>query len=127
MAKKPYPSELADRYIVRMPPGMRDRIADSAKRYNRSMNAEIVSILEDYYNLRDYHDQLIDDAIEQTPAPVTAASAIESLSGPALEQLAELLSRSVADKLSHRLGEQLRGDTADAKPPRVKRTASKPR
>lgn len=46
MAKEPYPSETADRYIVRFPDGMRDQIAEFAKENNRSMNAEIVSRLE---------------------------------------------------------------------------------
>lgn len=36
----------ADKYIVRFPAGMRDRIAEAAKANNRSMNAEIVSRLE---------------------------------------------------------------------------------
>jgi hypothetical protein len=35
-----------DKFIVRLPYGMRDRIADEAKANNRSMNAEIVSRLE---------------------------------------------------------------------------------
>lgn len=41
-----YPSELADRFQVRMPAGMRDRIKAEAEANNRSMNAEIVSALE---------------------------------------------------------------------------------
>lgn len=40
------PSHVADKYIVRLPDGMRDRIADAAKANNRSMNAEIVARLE---------------------------------------------------------------------------------
>lgn len=35
-----------DKYIVRFPEGMRDRIAEAAKSNNRSMNAEIVARLE---------------------------------------------------------------------------------
>jgi hypothetical protein len=41
-----YPSELADRFIVRLPDGMRDKIAEAAKRNNRSMNSEIVARLQ---------------------------------------------------------------------------------
>jgi uncharacterized membrane protein YccC len=40
------PSQIADKYIVRLPDGMRDRIAEAAKANNRSMNAEIVARLE---------------------------------------------------------------------------------
>lgn len=44
--KQQYPSDEADRFLVRMPPGMRDRIAEVAKASGRSMNAEIVLRLE---------------------------------------------------------------------------------
>ncbi|MFC0132057.1 Arc family DNA-binding protein [Massilia eurypsychrophila] len=37
--------QAADKYIVRLPEGMRDRIAAAAKESNRSMNAEIVQRL----------------------------------------------------------------------------------
>lgn len=46
MPTKPYPSQTQDRYIVRMPEGMRERIAEAAKANNRSMNAEIIARLE---------------------------------------------------------------------------------
>ncbi|ATQ75060.1 DNA-binding protein [Massilia violaceinigra] len=36
------PSRAADQFVVRLPVGMRDRIAEEAKANNRSMNAEIV-------------------------------------------------------------------------------------
>lgn len=40
------PSRTADQFVVRFPDGMRDRIAEEAKKNNRSMNAEIVARLE---------------------------------------------------------------------------------
>lgn len=46
MERKPFPSETQERFIVRFPDGMRDRIAEAAKANNRSMNAEITSRLE---------------------------------------------------------------------------------
>ena len=46
MERKPFPSETQERFIVRFPDGMRDRIAEAAKSNNRSMNAEIVARLE---------------------------------------------------------------------------------
>jgi hypothetical protein len=46
MDKKPYPSETQERFIVRFPDGMRDRIAEAAKAAGRSMNAEIVNRLD---------------------------------------------------------------------------------
>lgn len=49
MARDPYPSEMQDRFIVRMPDGLRGRIALAAKRNGRSMNSEIVAALEERY------------------------------------------------------------------------------
>ena len=47
MAKrKLYPSEQQDRFIVRFPDGMRDRISALAKANGRSMNAEVISLIE---------------------------------------------------------------------------------
>lgn len=46
METKRFPSEELDRFIVRMPEGMRARIAAAAKDSGRSMNAEIVHRLE---------------------------------------------------------------------------------
>lgn len=39
-----------DKYIVRLPEGMREQIAESAKANNRSMNAEIVARLAKSFN-----------------------------------------------------------------------------
>lgn len=36
----------SDKFMLRFPDGMRDRIADSAKENGRSMNAEIISRLD---------------------------------------------------------------------------------
>ncbi|HEE9886339.1 Arc family DNA-binding protein [Atlantibacter hermannii] len=42
-----FPSQEMDRFNVRLPVGMRDAIAERAKKNGRSMNSEIVQILED--------------------------------------------------------------------------------
>lgn len=44
--KEKYPSELAERFQIRLPLGLRDRIKAYAERHGRSMNTEIVRILE---------------------------------------------------------------------------------
>lgn len=44
--KDKFPSELAERFQLRLPPGLRDRIKAYAERHGRSMNTEIVRILE---------------------------------------------------------------------------------
>lgn len=44
--KPPAPSNVADKFMLRLPNGMRDRIAEEAEKNKRSMNAEIVARLE---------------------------------------------------------------------------------
>lgn len=44
--KTKYPSEVAERFQIRLPPGLRDRIKAYAEAHGRSMNTEIVRILE---------------------------------------------------------------------------------
>lgn len=51
MAKEPYPSETADRYIVRFPEGMRERLKQAAADNNRSMNSEIIARLETSFGM----------------------------------------------------------------------------
>lgn len=46
------PSDTADKYIVRMPPGLRDKIKEEAAKAGRSMNAEIVHHLMRAYDAR---------------------------------------------------------------------------
>src|SRR5882757_8975003 len=44
-----FPSQLAERFQVRLPDGLRDRIKAYAERNGRSMNAEIVRVLENEF------------------------------------------------------------------------------
>lgn len=46
MTSATYPSALADKFVVRLPDGMRERIAEVARNNHRSMNSEIISRLE---------------------------------------------------------------------------------
>ncbi len=61
-----------EKFVVRFPDGMRDAIAERAKRNGRSMNSEIVQILEDAlfgkhspeHPLGDHLRRAIDKAID---------------------------------------------------------------
>lgn len=44
--------QVEDKYTVRFPDGLRDRIAEAAKTNNRSMNAEIVARLQESFEPR---------------------------------------------------------------------------
>jgi len=45
-ARPPFPSQTADKFIIRLPKGMRDLIAEKAQSNNRTMNAEVVARLQ---------------------------------------------------------------------------------
>lgn len=49
MSNSPYPSQTQDKFVLRLPDGMRDRIKAAAEANNRSMNAEIVDVLEQHF------------------------------------------------------------------------------
>ncbi|EJC69376.1 Arc-like DNA binding domain protein [Rhizobium leguminosarum bv. viciae WSM1455] len=46
MARGDFPSAKQDQFVLRLPDGMRERIKESAERNGRSMNAEIVALIE---------------------------------------------------------------------------------
>ncbi|TKA98536.1 Arc family DNA-binding protein [Cereibacter changlensis] len=58
------PSQTQDKFIVRLPDGLRGRIKSAAEANNRSMNAEIVATLEERY-----------------PAPVPVSPAYDEMYG----------------------------------------------
>ena len=72
-----YPSQLQDKFNLRLPDGMRDAIAERAKRNGRSMNSEIVQILQETLDT----DKAISAsdlvAFDSTPAAFNAAATAE--------------------------------------------------
>lgn len=46
MSDEANPSDLADKFMLRLPMGMRAAIAEEARRNRRSMNAEIIAHLQ---------------------------------------------------------------------------------
>lgn len=48
-----YSSRTADKFVVRLPDGMRERIAEVARNHHRSMNSEIIARLEKSMDLPD--------------------------------------------------------------------------
>ncbi|MND71437.1 Arc-like DNA binding domain protein [compost metagenome] len=44
----------SEQVMIRLPDGMRDRIRESAEKNNRSMNAEIVAVLEEAFPSEPY-------------------------------------------------------------------------
>jgi DNA-directed RNA polymerase subunit F len=56
-----YPSDKQDKFMLRLPGGMRDRIKAAAEANGRSMNREIVATLEVAYPEEDVIDALLND------------------------------------------------------------------
>lgn len=86
----------ADKFIVRLPDGMRDEIAIAAEASGRSMNAEIV------YRLRAYRQDDTQAKLDQILAllsPAPPASTIESHEGTP-EYFMELEKRIAANQVS---------------------------
>jgi hypothetical protein len=50
---KSFPSQGLDKFVLRLPMGMRDRIGAAARANNRSMNSEIVARLEQSFAVMD--------------------------------------------------------------------------
>lgn len=65
--KTPFPSDAADKFVVRFPEGMRDQIAEAAKAAGRSMNAEIVHRLDTTFT-RTHASQMRDVASDEVAA-----------------------------------------------------------
>lgn len=95
---RPRPLQTEDKYVLRLPDGMRDRIKAAAEKNNRSMNAEIVATLEEAYPEPEYtHEQFIDDWI----APIYRADDFET--AQALTQQANEFLSQFTDKIGVRV------------------------
>ena len=64
MAKTPFPSDQHDKFMLRLPDGMRDRIKAAADANGRSMNAEIVACLNAASPARNAHEILLDQMVK---------------------------------------------------------------
>ncbi|EOB3110388.1 TPA: Arc family DNA-binding protein [Yersinia enterocolitica] len=60
-----FPSQTQDKFTVRFPEGLRDKIAERAKNNGRSMNTEIIMILEEAINTETVHTDNYPFVIEQ--------------------------------------------------------------
>lgn len=85
MAKAP--SDSADKFIIRLPPGMREQIAAAAKTNNRTMNAEVVLRLQASFDRFPDSVERAIDKLEQEQAELRQQ--IEALSF-VMEELREM-------------------------------------
>lgn len=94
MEEKPnYPSDAADKVLVRMPDGMRDKLKAHAKSNNRTMNAEIIDRLEAHLSAN-APDQAAAAALPNLNAQLTLQHASLQLAEVACELLASELPKA---------------------------------
>ena len=83
-----YGSRNADKFVVRLPKGMRQSIADVARNYHRSMNSEIVSRLETSLKAERCINGLLDDSQQDSQESVQSVLTIQEFTF--IEQLRQL-------------------------------------
>lgn len=77
-----FPSQVQDKFTVRFPDGLRDAIAERAKKNGRSMNSEIIWILEDVLSVSgEYVPTLGEDPNEKFVMDSQIGGKIERLEG----------------------------------------------
>jgi hypothetical protein len=89
--KPPAPSDLADKFMLRMPDGMRDRITEAAKTNNRSMNAEIIVRLERSFDPVTADNLMIED--ESLSAYIKRTEQTHAMMKDLLGKVSDLQSR----------------------------------
>lgn len=105
--REPYPSEKQERFIIRLPDGMRDQIRESAAKNNRSMNAEVVHALEYYFD--ELNTLRIDTGPELSEAEIEA-EIFSDFSHPVPAHVREAMQKvvkEIQDDVSRRLNEWL--------------------
>ncbi len=101
-----YPSQLAERFQIRLPDGMRQILKDAAAENGRSMNSEIIVRLQESLEFQQYvaahpvpPDEVIDEYFDRqasseplpvadAPKAVTAKSSIDDIAGVCWQMIA---------------------------------------
>ena len=58
---------LVDKFVIRLPQGLRDQIKELSEHNHRSMNSEIIRVLEQHIQQNQVHE-LMDHAVAETKA-----------------------------------------------------------
>ena len=72
--RQKYPSETADKFLMRLPDGLRMRIKAAARRNSRSMNSEIVATLAAAYPALSEPEAINDELLGAALAALSAAN-----------------------------------------------------
>ena len=99
MAEK-FPSQTQDKFTVRFPDGLRDAVAERAKRNGRSMNSEIIDMLSNSLHVSSVEEQNIEHALSQL-----SREAVEKMSADRVGEIKAVL-LSTAKGVSLELSKQ---------------------
>lgn len=102
-------------YKLRWSVELRDKIAESAKKHNRSMNADIIARLEDSFD-QDEFDQILDKNMPRETLKSTIIEFMASLMGQGVEDSKILGALDVMQKLE----DAKSGDKSDKLPTEFK-------
>jgi len=98
MARGNFPSAKQDQFVLRFPNGLRDRIKTYAEAHGRSMNAEIVRILE-----REFPEPWSIEAKVSNLIEMVKAIAIGRESDASIEKISSLVEETVNGIISGRV------------------------
>lgn len=87
--KQPAPSDTADKFMLRFPDGMRDRIREEAENNNRSMNAEIIARLASSFDKATKSDVDLSKELAEMKREIRRLLWGTRLTGRAIEKAAE--------------------------------------
>lgn len=90
----------SDRFMLRLPDGMRDRIKAAAESNNRSMNSEIVARLQATFNVRSAALRQEIDTPISNEALARRLSVSRHLSSEQFEEMAQKIVRAALEEFS---------------------------
>lgn len=88
-----FASRTADKFVVRLPDGMRSRIEEVAKGNYRSMNSEIITRLEQSLDGTGMYSAQAVDAASITPAEVHLLAKFRAMSARQQRALIDIITR----------------------------------
>ncbi len=91
MDEDKFPSQLAERFQIRMPEGMRDALREAAEKNGRSMNTEIITRLEDSFESGNQAPSSIDEIAKLAARQLTNAPHIPMKDREAIWSLYETI------------------------------------
>ncbi|ASC63596.1 hypothetical protein B9P52_04495 [Achromobacter denitrificans] len=104
--KTHFPSDRADKFMLRFPDGMRDQIAELAKANGRSMNAEIIQRLQ--------ISLVSDSLVVEEDADLTGDEAATALALKVLDLFGNSRERAHADRMKEQIAAKKAGQAATA-------------